>query len=177
MALVVEDGTGKADAESYVSVADATAYHLAQGNAAWAAIANDTLREQALRRATSYMEQVYRMSWAGSRVTNTQALSWPRAWVPVKDSPGGYGGFPDYVAQDVVPVQVSRACAELALRAAAGSLAPDLGAQKKSTTVGPISVTYADGTRQTTKYRAVDNMVSIYFGGSGSPMNLGLARA
>ncbi|MBW2635985.1 MAG: hypothetical protein JRC86_00410 [Deltaproteobacteria bacterium] len=35
MSIVVEDGTGKADAETLISVADATAYHTARGNAGW----------------------------------------------------------------------------------------------------------------------------------------------
>lgn len=36
--LIVEDGTGIANADSYVSVAEADAYHVAFGNDLWAAI-------------------------------------------------------------------------------------------------------------------------------------------
>ena len=35
MSLVTEDGTGLPTAESYISVADATTYHTARGNAVW----------------------------------------------------------------------------------------------------------------------------------------------
>jgi len=35
MSIVVEDGTGLATAETYISVADATTYHTARGNSAW----------------------------------------------------------------------------------------------------------------------------------------------
>lgn len=177
MTLIVEDGTGRADAESYISVAGATVYHAARGNVAWAALPDDTAREQALRNATGYMEQFYRARWAGRRMTGTQALSWPRAYVPMLDGPGSYGPNPSYYPQDAVPVGVANACAELALRAAVGQLAPDLGPQKKSTTVGPISVTYADGTRQSKKYLAVDNMLMPFFGGAGSGMNIPVVRA
>lgn len=142
MALIVEDGTGKPDAEAYISVSDADTYFAARGNTAWAALTTGQ-KEQNLRLGTDYMGQVYGPRWCGERAHATQALDWPRA-----DVCG--------VASDVVPVAVQRANAELAVRAAAGALLADQGAQVKSETVGPISVTYADGARQYTKYAAVD---------------------
>ena len=39
MSIVTEDGSGRADAETFISVADASAYHADRGNAAWAALA------------------------------------------------------------------------------------------------------------------------------------------
>lgn len=161
MALEVEDGTGKADAESYISVADATTHHADRGNSAWAGLASDTVREQMLRKATDFMEAYYGDRWKGERTTTTQALSWPRTGVCQNDSE---------IASNVVPVAVQRACAELALRAIAGDLAPDLAAQVKSETVGPISTTYADGARQQVKYQAVDGMLSNLLNGSGDNM-------
>ena len=68
MAIVVEDGTGKSTAESYISVADASTYHTARGNTAWAALTTDALREAALRKATDFMRQVYRSRWQGYKV-------------------------------------------------------------------------------------------------------------
>lgn len=158
MALIVEDGTGLANAESYIAVADATTYHAARGNAAWAALASDTVREQALRRATDYMEGAYGSRWRGDRVSETQALSWPR-------SDAEFSGFE--IASTVVPDAVKRACAELALRAAADDLLADASAQVTSETVGPISVTYAPGARQGVAYKAVDAMVSAYLKAGG----------
>ena len=38
MSLIVEDGTGLAGAESYVSVTDADTYHDKRGNTAWATL-------------------------------------------------------------------------------------------------------------------------------------------
>lgn len=142
MALIVEDGTGKADAEAYISVADADAYFAARGNAAWAALTPEQ-KEQSLRLGADYMGAVYGPRWCGERTTTTQALDWPRT--------GACG-----IASDVVPVAVQRANAELAVRSSAGVLLADAGAQVKSKTVGPISVTYADGARQDVKYAAVD---------------------
>lgn len=143
MALVVEDGTGLPDAEAYISVADTDAYFSARGNTAWAALSTDQ-KEQALRLGADYMGQVYGPRWCGERATSTQALDWPRI-----DACS--------IASDVVPVAVKRANAELAVRSAtSGALLADAGAQVKQETVGPISVTYADGARQYVKYQAVD---------------------
>lgn len=172
--IIVEDGTGKPDAESFCTVAFADQYFSARNVLTWTG--TDATKEAYLRAATDYMEQVYRMRWAGSRTTSTQALSWPRYSVPLKDSPGGRSGYPAYVGSNVVPVAVQRACAELALRAIAGPLAPDIGRLKSRTRIGPIEVDYVPGASAVTKYRAIDNMVAIYFGG-GSSMNIPLARA
>jgi hypothetical protein len=85
MALIVEDGTGLANAESYVSVAAATTYHANVGNTAWAAITSDTTKEQLLRKATDYMVAQYRLQYAGCRRYSTQSLDWPRLYVPLID--------------------------------------------------------------------------------------------
>lgn len=160
MAIEVEDGTGKANAESYISVSDADTYFTARGNATWAAL-TEAAKEQALRKATDYMQAEYDLRWAGERVGDTQALSWPRYSVPRRDVSVSYWD------SDIVPTIVVRACAELAVRASAGDLTIDVGAQVKSETVGPISVTYADGARQQTRYPAVDNMLAPFFKGGG----------
>lgn len=154
--LIVEDGTGKADAEAYISVADADTYFENRGYTLWAGL-SDTEKEQALRRATDYMENMYGPRWKGERVSVTQALSWPRTET-------------DYDS-DEVPHAVRRANAELAFRAAQGELMADQGAQVKSKTVGPIAITYADGARQSTRYAAVESMLTsagIMNGGGNS---------
>lgn len=156
MALIVEDGTGVTGAESYISVAAADTYFTNRGNATWAALATDD-KEAALRKATDYMEGRYR--WRGERVADGQALSWPRDCVYA---------FGYLVDSNVVPERVQRACAELAVRASADDLSPDLTAQVKQEIVGPISVTYADGARQATSYKAVDAMLAPYVYGIGS---------
>lgn len=160
MALVTEDGTGKADAESYIAVADADTYFTARGNAAWAALSTEQ-KEQALRKATDYMQAEYDLRWAGERTGETQALSWPRYNVPMRGVSAGL--WPS----DAVPTAVARACAELAVRASAGDLTADVGAQVKSETVGPISVVYQDGARQQTGYPAIEHMLAALFKSGG----------
>lgn len=169
MALIVEDGTGLADAESLCSVEHATAYHAARGNSAWAALASDTEREQMLRKAADYMEAIYRTQWGGNRLLVTQALSWPRTLVPVKDYAGAY------YDSDSVPVIVANACAELALRAITGELAPDVKRQVKRVKVGEIETEYADGAPPYVRFRVVDHMLDPFMGGSG--MSIRVVRA
>lgn len=167
MTLVTEDGTAKADAESFCTVAAATTYHAARGNAAWAALSSDTVREQLLRKATDYIEQVYRLRWAGCRKTTTQALSWPRYDVPVKDAQ-----LAQYYSHTIVPTQVINACAELALKAASSELAPDVGRLKKRVRVDVIETEYADGATPYTRYRAIDNMLESLLATTGMTMNV-----
>lgn len=160
MALVVEDGTGRADAESLISEADADAYHSARGNSAWTGAS--AIKEAALRKAADYMEQAYRLRWAGYRTTNVQRLSWPRAMVPVIDGPGGYAGVPSYVEDDVVPELVRSANAELALLALSGDLNPALERLTRREVVGPIEVEYEPNSPAWKQYRSVDMMLNIY---------------
>ncbi|MGY3265804.1 DnaT-like ssDNA-binding protein [Lysobacter sp. HA35] len=158
MALVVEDGSGLTTAEAYISVAAADAYFADRGNTAWAALTS-TAKEQALRAGADYMQAVYGGAWVGCKLKLTQALDWPRTSVL-------------YPAP--IPAEISRANAELALRAATGSLLADQGAQVTSETVGPVSVTYAPGARQSTRYAFVDSLVQRWMSGGGA---LKVARA
>ncbi|WP_426269147.1 DnaT-like ssDNA-binding protein [Dyella kyungheensis] len=155
MSLLVEDGSGVAGAEAYISVADADAYFAARGNADWADL-DTTAKEAALRKGCDYMEGVY--TWKGMRATKTQTLSWPRKCVVVDRV---------HVPSDRVPLAIARANAELAVRASAGDLSADEGSQVTRETVGPITVEYAQGARQNPRYAAVDAMLSSYTLGGG----------
>lgn len=172
MALIVENGTGLADAESYISVADADEYLGKRGDTAWAALTTEQ-KEQALRRGTDYMVQVFRMRWRGSRVNAVQALDWPRAFVQRTDFEySGLNGYTTigglyYYPNNVVPPEVAKACAEMATRGASADLLPDLGAQVTNETVGPISVSYAEGARQDTYYKAVQLLLAPFLEGRG----------
>ena len=167
MALIVEDGTGKADAESYCSVADASTYHTNRGNTAWASLASDTVREQLLRKATDYIEQMYSQSWQGERVDNIQALSWPRSGVV-------YDGVS--VSNSIIPQSLINATAEMALRAAAGELEEDLTRGVLREKVGTLEVEYDAKSPERKRYVAVENMLKPLFSNQ-SNMYVGLNRA
>lgn len=137
MALTVEDGTGLETADAFISEAFADTYHAALGNTAWAAGTTE-LKEQAIRRATVYISESF--NWKGFPVRyRDQALAWPRTYV---DDKYGYG-----VDSDIVPSEVQKATAEVALRelATPGTMLPDFdpSATVKMEKVGPLAVEYA----------------------------------
>ena len=156
MAIIVEDGTRPAGANSYISVADSRTYHAARANTAWSTL-TDEEAEQALIRGTQYMESAYRARWKGYRVNADQLMMWPRQNVVIEDAPYG-----QIVSPTAVPVEVKNACAEFALRASSEDLAPDVTQQVLSETIGPIKTDYDRSSPQHTIYRAVDAMLSIY---------------
>lgn len=101
--LVVEDGTGLANANVYLSVADADTYHADRGNSAWAALT--TAQKQAgLLYATTQIDVSY--SWKGYLADPDQALEWPR--LSSDDTEGR-------VTDNEVPDKIKQATAELAL--------------------------------------------------------------
>lgn len=136
---------GGASANSYVTVAAADTYLDTRLNAAaW----NDELdvnqKERALIEATRELD---RLPWKGRRVTDAQALAWPREDVPDPDATlaDPAQDFP-FFADTVIPARVQDATFELALEfLRAGStdvaaLPGDAGIQSED--VGPTSVTY-----------------------------------
>ncbi|PUA95518.1 hypothetical protein C8C99_0318 [Acidovorax sp. 107] len=158
MALIVAPTAG---AESYVSVANADAWHAARGNAAWALLSTEA-KEQALRKATDYMGR-YSGRWKGERLNAGQVLDWPRAGVVVD----GYE-----INWETVPAAIANACALLALKASAGDIEPDLGPKKQSVKVGPIETTYAAGTRQATRYQSAETLLAPYLLGSAGQVRV-----
>ena len=156
MSLTVEDGTGLAAADSYVSIADALVYHAAMGNTAWAA-ATEAAQEIALRRAAQYLDTEYR--YRGTRYNATQALEWPRV------------EYEDGIRPEAWPVvAVQNAACEAALRALAGTLRADVSTdQVTEETVGPITIKYASKSGQT-RYPVVSSLLRKYVIGGGSSM-------
>lgn len=169
MALIVEDGSALATAESYISEVEADLYFENRGKSdAWDSIED---KEAALRLATDNMEQVYYNRWKGYRKTSTQRLSWPRFSVPIEDNMD----WLSYVPDNIVPERVKFACAELAFATPSGDLAPAQERAQSDVTVGPISVTYDSASAQATSYPAVDMLLAPYL--KGSSTMVGLIRA
>lgn len=163
MALVVENGTGLATAESYVSVASADTRHSNLGNTNWTTLTTEQ-KEEALRRSTVYLEQAYRERWKGNRHTVDQALSWPRNSVVVD-------GFV-VVDSDVVPADVANACADVAFKAAAGDLNADITRAVIREKVGPLETEYSAHSPQSVRYRSIDMLLAPYLTGGGASARL-----
>jgi len=156
MALIVETGSGLSTAESFCSVADANARQTAFGNAAWTGTEAD--KEAALRRATAFMEQRYRDRWKGTRLFRAQALSWPR-----------YGAIVDDFDVDstVVPAEVKNACADLAVKALAEDLNPDLTRAVIREKVGPLETEYSEYSPQAKRPVSIDQALASYLRAGG----------
>src|SRR5512136_1405007 len=83
LTLVKEDGTGKADANSYASVTDGDAYFEGHLYAtAWTAATSGT-KAAALIMATRLVDTQFQFN--GFRAHETQALQWPRERCPDPD--------------------------------------------------------------------------------------------
>lgn len=136
MALEVEDGTAKANAESYASVAAFDAYLTARGLISEAA--DEAAKEAALRLATEFISEQYDGRWAGVRMTTTQALAWPRmgVWADPEQTV--------YIDGTTIPTRLIRATIEAAILAASGDIYAGSGTTAggaviaRRTKVGPI---------------------------------------
>ena len=112
MAIIVEDGTGLATAQTYVSAAEADAYFSAREVDAWTG--SIAVKESAILVATEYMEATY--TWIGRITRDAQALGWPREYLYDKDGRS---------LSNTVPTAVKRASFELALKAITSTLLLD----------------------------------------------------
>lgn len=166
MALIVEDGTGLATAESFISVADADTRRTALGAvAAWTALTT-AQKEQALRKAAEYLEQRYAERWKGDRIISTQALSWPR-----------YGAFVHgyEINWNAVPAAVANANADLALKTITETLNADLERGIVCEKIGPIETEYDRYSPQAKRYQAIDQQLAPYLSSGGAFVRVGRA--
>jgi hypothetical protein len=183
MAFTVEDGTGLTTANAYVSVADADTYFADQGNAQWAAVANSTLKEQAIVRATSFLDASYRPKFIGRRKTREQGLSWPRygavidaegnAYGMIWDLTGFSGGF--LIPDTEIPILVKNATCELALRALTKVLAPDIPAGASAISlqkVGPLQIEYKGKAVPYTLWRYAAMLIAPLLTGSSANLTM-----
>jgi hypothetical protein len=118
MALIVEDGTIVANADSWVTLAFVTDHHTKRGNTRWTVGGvSDATREQCIIRAVDYIDKRFGAWFRGRKYSSQQTLSWPRAGA--RDNSG-------FLLNAVIPIQLKRATAEYALRALIYNvLAPD----------------------------------------------------
>jgi hypothetical protein len=121
MPITIVATAGASNANSYITLAEADAYLDGRLNVgAWTAATTDT-KNRALVEAQRTLTP---LPWAGSRTTDTQALAWPRQYVANPDAPLPLTAVarenltPAYVVyyeDDVIPVRLKEAQAELAL--------------------------------------------------------------
>lgn len=153
MALHVEDGTGSALADAYMTLDVCDAYHAAQGNSAWVvSVDNVSAREAAIRKGTAVIDSMYGGRFRGRRLLSDQSLAWPREGACDDD------GYP----MASVPACVRNAACEAALRVFQGvDMLPDLerGGAVVSESIGGVSITYASGAPAGTRYCVLDALL------------------
>ena len=147
--MVVEDGTGLSNADSFVSVAYADTYFTTRGVSAWASLTN---KEALLIKATDYIEAVYSEAWKGVTLNDTQSLSFPRI---IDDA-------------TVYPDRLLKAVCELALKANDGDLLVDVEQRTVEEKVDVITVKYAEYSDQKTQYSFVYGLISPYLLSTGA---------
>lgn len=132
--IIVEDGSGNTDANSFVSVEDARAYAEARGTDL---PTDDDEVASMLIRASDYLD-AQECRFQGKRTSSSQALTWPRTGVVLNC---------DDVPPNVIPKSLIAAQVQLAMAINAGfDLQPNVSPQDYVTRekVGPIETEYAD---------------------------------
>ena len=137
--MVVEDGTGLTDANSYVSVVFADDYFTARGVSEWAALGTDEKKEQFLIKATDYIDSIF--EWNGKREFEHQALRFPRV------------GLRDYEGAEIkgIPTCLKQAVCDAALIANGTELfqTKSENGAVVSEKIGDLAFTYANGKGET----------------------------
>lgn len=77
MALIKEDGSIVANANSYANASDADTFQADRGRTDWTGASAD-VKDAALIRATDYIEGRFALSFIGDAIDDVQTLSWPR---------------------------------------------------------------------------------------------------
>jgi len=159
MALIVEDGTGLANADSYLSEADCDTYNTKYViSTAWSG-GTTANKEKALRLATQFLDAMYQLRWKGSKINDVMSLDWPRNSVYDRDC--------FWIASDAVPQAVKNATAEMAIDIITnGEPMPNQEnsgmISEKEVRVGPLMerIKYQGGNPPATYYRKTDKLVS-----------------
>lgn len=151
--LIVEDGTGKSDANALVSLVDAKEYWDGRGTD-YSAYTDPELNG-ALVRASSFLATAYQ--WQGIKVNQrAQTMPFPRSGVFDRE---GWS-----VLQTEIPREVKAAACEIAIYEAAtpGGMNPNVVLADKVTSeqIGPIRMEYANASSGAESSRPVLTIVS-----------------
>jgi hypothetical protein len=154
MALVIENGSIVANADSYVTTAEFLEYTIPRG-ITFAGTAGSS--EQTLLQAMDYLETV---NFYGRKSTKEQSLQWPRSGVYIDDW---------LVENDEIPQILKSAQIQIALAIDAGNNpSATVGREVKREKVGEIEVEYMDSAEETVQITAVNNLLKKLSPSSGS---------
>lgn len=141
MALVIENGQGLSNSESYVDVDYVDAYFLKRGINEWATLTN---REQLIIRAMDYIENNY--TYQGSKLVSTQSLEFPRL----------------INGETVYPIALKNAVCELALKSNDEDLLADTDKTTIREKVGALEIEYDPNQDNIKSYNYVNKLLAPY---------------
>jgi hypothetical protein len=151
VSLIIEDGTGKLDAESFTTAAELVDYAAKYG----ATIpADEPAQESLLRRAVLAMNGY---TWKGTRTNGDQVLSWPRRDVTIDERT---------LPSDSIPVRIKSGQMALAAEIHADDIDPidkRTGAVTKERVEGAVEVQYAAASSSRQKPAVTASPSSLQF--------------
>lgn len=167
MALIVEDGSIVANADSYVSLAEIKAYATSHG----VTLGADTAIEVQAHFAIDYLESK-RLLYQGMKVSENQSLQFPRYFVKID-------GFD--ISETSIPKCLKNAQCQLVLEQASGVdlLPTQTEPAVKREVIGPISTEYAvsNGAINEPILLAVDALLQpLYKSTSGNAFSIRTVR-
>ena len=139
--LVIENGQGLSNSESYVDVDYVDAYFLKRGNTEWDSITN---KESRIVLAMDYIENNY--TYQGTKLVSTQSLQFPRL----------------INGETVYPIALKNAVCELALKSNEEDLLADTDKTTIREKVGALEIEYDPNQDNTKSYNYVNKLLAPY---------------
>lgn len=110
--MIVEDGTGLANSDSYISLVDAESYIASSFFIGEWSDLNSTQKENLLKTSSMYLDSFY--SWYGEKAVETSGLRWPRSGVEDADGIS--------ISSSTIPNKIKWATVEMAIYLASSNL-------------------------------------------------------
>lgn len=139
--LVIENGQGLSNSESYVDAAYVDAYFLKRGNTEWDLITN---KESRIVLAMDYIENNY--TYQGTKLISTQSLQFPRL----------------ICGETVYPIALKNAVCELALKSNEEDLLADTDKTTIREKVGALEIEYDPNQDNIKSYNYVNKLLAPY---------------
>lgn len=139
--LVIENGQGLSNSESYIDVAFADAYFLKRATTQWDTLEN---KESLIVRSMDYIENNY--SYKGTKLVSTQSLQFPR----VIDG------------ETVYPIALKNAVCELALKSNDEDLLADTDKTTIREKVGALEIEYDPNQDNVKSFNYVNKLLAPY---------------
>jgi hypothetical protein len=178
--MALDATLGGTSANSYVTVAEADDYFSTSfGRTSWSSTISDN-KEIVLIESTRLLDLL--VSWKGYVKSDTQALRWPRTYVPNIDGP--YNGvdtvIESYISDSIVPKDVKNAVFELAYSLLSNGGFQSSENELSKVQVGPVSIDFSETVKSNGLPKIVRDMIARWgeytVGSSNSVHTVGLLR-